>query len=95
MKNNTENNEVIEVKEEEVNNEKVTKVEVVKSKLINIGPKVKKGLKIAGAAVAGLALFMLGKKVGENNSYDCDDCEYIDDYVEETTDETQNEITEE
>lgn len=52
---------------------------VVQKKGVKIGPKMKKGLKIAGVAGLGILSFILGAKWGSrsnNDSEDMDDVEY-------------------
>lgn len=74
-----------EIQNENVNEEVVEEtqaVAVVEKKKFNLGPKTKKGLKIAGLAGLGVLSFILGTKwANRNNTDDIEDVEYevIDD----------------
>lgn len=51
-------------------------VAVVENKKFNLGPKMKKGLKIAGIAGLGVLSFVLGVKWGSRRDDESDDIEY-------------------
>ncbi len=70
--------------EEVVESTETQEMAVVEKKRFNAGPKMKKGLKVAGIAGLGVLSFLLGAKWGKkrsNNSDDVEDVEYeiIDD----------------
>lgn len=67
------------VDEEVVDTTETQEMAVVEKKKFNLGPKMKKGLKIAGIAGLGLLSFALGAKWGsrsKDNSDDVEDVEY-------------------
>jgi len=67
------------VNEEVVESTKTHEIAVVEKKGFNLGPKMKKGLKIAGLAGLGVLTFILGAKWGsrtKNDSEDIEDVEY-------------------
>lgn len=67
------------VNEEVVDTTETQEIAVVEKKKFNLGPKMKKGLKIAGIAGLGLLSFALGAKWGsrsKDNSDDVEDVEY-------------------
>lgn len=75
------------VNEEVIETTETQEVAVVEKKKFNLGPKMKKGLKIAGIAGLGVLSFVLGAKWGsrKDGSDDIDDVEYevIDEDVNE------------
>ena len=83
---------------EEVQNENVKKevietteskeIAVVEKKKFNLGPKMRKGLKIAGIAGLGILSFALGAKWGSRSNDDSDD---VEDVEYEVIDEDVNE----
>lgn len=79
-----------EVQNENLNEEVVKTTEtqeiaVVEKKKFNLGPKMKKGLKIAGIAGLGFVLGILGAKWGRRSNDSDDEVEY------EVIDEDSNE----
>lgn len=65
--------------EEVVESTETQEIAVVEKKKFNLGPKMKKGLKIAGVAGLGVLSFLLGAKWAgrsNNESDDVDDVEY-------------------
>lgn len=67
------------VNEEVVDTTETQEIAVVEKKKFSLGPKMKKGLKIAGIAGLGLLSFALGAKWGgrsKDNSDDVEDAEY-------------------
>ena len=76
------------VNEEVVKTTETQEVAVVEKKKFNLGPKMKKGLKIAGIAGLGILSFALGAKWGSRSSDDSDD---VDDVEYKVIDEDVNE----
>ena len=82
-----------EVQNENVNEEVVKTTEsqevaVVEKKKFNLGPKMKKGLKIAGIAGLGILSFALCAKWGSRSNDESDD---VEDVEYEVIDEDVNE----
>ena len=82
-----------EVQNENVNEEVIETTEsqevaVVEKKKFNLGPKMKKGLKIAGIAGLGILSFVLGAKWGSRSNDESDD---VEDVEYEVIDEDVNE----
>lgn len=72
-----------EVQNENLNEEVVEATEtqevaIVENKKFSLGPKMKKGLKIAGIAGLGVLSFILGAKWGSRSNDDSDDVEEIE-----------------
>ena len=77
-----------DINEEVDENTETQEVTVAEKKRFNLGPKMKKGLKIVGIAGLGILSFVLGTKWGSksnDNSDDVEDVEYevVDDDVNE------------
>ena len=82
-----------EVQNENINEEVVRTTEsqevaVVEKKKFSLGPKMKKGLKIAGIAGLGILSFVLGAKWGSRSNDESDD---VEDVEYEVIDEDVNE----
>ena len=76
------------VKEEVIETTESKEVAVVEKKKFNLGPKMKKGLKIAGIAGLGILSFALGAKWGSRSNDESDD---VEDVEYEVIDEDVNE----
>lgn len=82
-------NENVKNSEEVVETTKTQEVAVVEKKKFNLGPKMKKGLKIAGIAGLGVLSFALGAKWGSRSKEDSE--ENVEEVDYEVIDEDVNE----
>lgn len=64
--------------EEVVDNTESQEVAVVEKKRFQLGPKAKKGLKIAGVAGLGIVSFLLGAKWGSRSNDESEDVEDVE-----------------
>ena len=76
------------VKEEVIETTESKEIAGVEKKKFNLGPKMKKGLKIAGIAGLGILSFALGAKWGSRSNDESDD---VEDVEYEVIDEDVNE----
>ena len=77
------------VNEEVVETTETQEIAVVEKKRFNLGPKMKKGLKIAGIAGLGILSFALGAKWGSRSKEDSE--ENVEEVDYEVIDEDVNE----
>ena len=75
---------------EEVEAVQTQELAVTEKKRFQLGPKAKKGLKIAGLGLLGIGSFLLGAKWGSRSNDDSEDIEDVDYEIIDNDDNTEN-----
>lgn len=79
-----------EISEEVKETVQTQELAVTEKKRFQLGPKAKKGLKIAGVAGLGIVSFLLGAKWGNRSNDDSDEIEDVDYEIIDNNDNNEN-----